>query len=113
QGEPLAAELDAAAGQHPYVVPAVERGLDEPALPDAGLPAHQQDAGLPGHGPLDGRAQPGELLVPAHQDRADDVGHRLSLHDGGTRPSRWATPAASTRPPTPSLARMLDTCTLA
>ena len=28
-------------------------------------------------------------------------------------PRRWATAAASTRPPTPSLARMLETCTLA
>src|ERR1700761_6085603 len=31
----------------------------------------------------------------------------------GSRPSRCATAAASTRPLTPSLARMLDTCTLA
>ena len=30
-----------------------------------------------------------------------------------SRPSRWATAAASPRPDTPSLARMLDTCTLA
>src|SRR5512132_2517449 len=78
---------------------------DQAGLADAGLAPHQDDGRFPICGPHPGRLQEPQLLDTADEGRARARDHGLS------RPRRWATAAASPRPATPSLARILETWT--
>jgi hypothetical protein len=57
-----------------------------------------------------GRALP-DLIVS--EPGTGGSGAKAEVRHGLSRPSRWATAAASPRPATPSLARILETWTLA
>jgi len=78
EGQSLATELDAAPGEHADVGgrTAAERGVEEPALPDAGLPADEDDAGVAGAGAGEGGLQPAQLALATNQDRT----HNLDRH---------------------------------
>ena len=76
----LAAELDAAAGEHPDPGGGAERRLEQPALAHPGLAADEHDTGLAGPRPCDGGRQQRQLPFPSHEHRAHDLeGHARML----------------------------------
>jgi hypothetical protein len=74
EGDALAAQLDAAAGQHgrPGGPGPGDHLADQPGLADPGLTADQDHRRGAGGGPVAGRGQPGQLLGPADKGRAGE-----------------------------------------
>src|SRR3954452_1170587 len=114
-------EVDVRLGREEGLLRALVRDVRDEDRPAPGVVAELGEVDLV-QGPLadEGPAphQPappaasGDRLGRAGQGEARP-GHVVPVHAPPVRPIRWATAAASTRPLTPSLARMFDTCTLA